>query len=252
MVIKESIYITPYNCDRMLHIYVPDDLAEGERCGVLYMFDGHNLFYDSDATYGKSWGMKKYLDKHKSRLIVVGLECNHEGWSRLDEFSPYTYYDTECNTDVTGKGIPLIEWMITELKDHIDSHYPTLPDREHTYVGGSSMGGLMSLYMALMHSEVYSKAVSVSPHLYPIYHQMRNDLGHPMVPGTSVYISWGGYEYPTHALFARVTDQNLQIIRALMKKPGVDVLPHVFKNDNHSEGAWEKEMHVWMNELELT
>ena len=55
----------------------------------------------------------------------------------------------------------------------------------------------------------------------------------------------------THELFARVTDQNLQVIRALLKKPGVDVLPHVFKNDSHSEHSWEKELPVWMKELEI-
>ena len=251
MVTKESILIESFGCERTLHIYVPDDLTVGERVPVLYMFDGHNLFYDSDATYGKSWGMKKYLDKHHTRLIVVGLECNHEGWSRLDEFSPYSY-DDPCGYHVNQKGRVLIQWMTTTLKAHIDRNYPTLPDRGHTYIGGSSMGGLMSLYMVLMNSDVYSKGISVSPHLYPAYKQLREDIDHPMHPDTTVYISWGGYEYETHALFARVTDQNLQLIRALLKKPGVDVLPHVFKNDNHSESAWEKEMHVWMNELNLT
>ena len=250
MVIKEPVTITPFQCERMLHIYVPDDIREAERFPVLYMFDGHNLFYDEDATYGKSWGMKKYLDKHHVRLIVVGLECNHEGWSRLDEFSPYSY-DDACGYRIHQKGRPLIKWMIGELKDYIDSKYPTLPGRETTYIGGSSMGGLMSLYMILMHSDVYSKGISVSPHLYPSYRQLKDDIEEPMHPDTTVYISWGGHEYETHDLFARVTDQNLQLIRVLLKKPGVDVLPHVFKNDNHSESAWEKEMHVWMEELGL-
>lgn len=248
MVIKETIFIKPLGCDRMLHIYVPDDKKPDERFPVLYMFDGHNLFFDSDATYGKSWGMKKYLDNHHTRLIVVGLECNHEGWSRLDEFSPYSY-DDPCGHRVRQKGRVLIEWMATDLKAAIDAKYPTLTDRAHTYIGGSSMGGLMSLYMILTRSDVYSKGISVSPHLYPVYRQFKDDIGHHMEPETSVYISWGGNEYETHQLFARVTDQNLQLIRALLKKPGVDVLPHVFKNDNHSESAWEKEMHVWMNEL---
>ncbi len=45
--------------NRLLHIYIPDDIKEGERFPVMYMFDGHNLFFDSDATYGKSWGIKK-------------------------------------------------------------------------------------------------------------------------------------------------------------------------------------------------
>lgn len=244
MIKKESVHITPYNCDRMLHIYLPDDIKEGEKLPVLYMFDGHNLFFDSEATYGKSWGMKKYLDEHHTRLIVVGLECNHEGYERLSEFTPYPFeYE---GVQIEEKGRRLIDWMVTELKEYIDSNYPTLPGRESTYIGGSSMGGTMALYMAVNHSNVYSKAISVSPHIYPMYKAFKAEIDQPMEPDTTIYISWGGYEYETHHLFARVTDQNLQLIRILLKKPGVDVLPHVFKNDNHSEAAWEKELHVWM------
>ena len=56
MVIKEMVHITPYHLDRMLHIYLPDDYEESEaRYPVMYMYDGHNLFYNEDATYGKSW-----------------------------------------------------------------------------------------------------------------------------------------------------------------------------------------------------
>ena len=55
MVIKEMVHITPYHLDRMLHIYLPDDYEESEaRYPVMYMYDGHNLFYNEDATYGKS------------------------------------------------------------------------------------------------------------------------------------------------------------------------------------------------------
>ena len=58
-------------------------------------------------------------------------------------------------------------------------------------------------------------------------------------------------EYKPH-IMAMATDQNLQILRALMKKPGVDVIPHCFKNDDHSERAWEKELPVWMKELNIS
>ena len=250
MIIKEEVYITPYQCHRTLHIYKPDDLKEDEKLPVLYMFDGHNLYYDSEATYGKSWGIKDYLDANHSRVLVVGLECNHEGNERLSEFTPYSFYEDEWG-HVHEKGRVLIDWMINELKPYIDAKYPTLTDREHTYIGGSSMGGIMSLYMIVMHSDVYSKAACISPHLYPMYKYFREDWNHPMEKNTTVYISWGGNEYDSHELFARVTDQNLQVIRALLKKPGVDVLPHVFKNDSHSEHSWEKELPVWMKELEI-
>ena len=213
------------------------------------MFDGHNLFFDEDATYGTCWGLKEYLDVNKIHLIVVGLECNHEGNERLSEFSPYDYLDYDYG-EVKGKGKELINWMISDLKEWVDRNYPTLSDREHTYIAGSSMGGLMSLYMILKHSDIYSKAISVSPHIYPLYKQLREELNTTMTPNTQVYISWGGQEYAPYIL-AMATDQNLQIIRALLKKEGVDVIPHVFKNDNHSEAAWKKEMPVWMKELEI-
>lgn len=250
MVIKENIWITPFETERTLHIYLPDDLGEQERLPVLYMFDGHNLFFDEDATYGVSWGLKDYLDAHHSRLLVVGLECNHEGIERLKEFTPYSFYEPEWGY-VQQRGRALFDWMVSELKDYIDSHYPTLPFRETTYIGGSSMGGTMALYGILVHSQYYSKAICVSPHIYPMFKSLRKDLNNYIYEGTEVYISWGGYEYDRHKTFALATDQNLQIMRSLLKKPGVDVLPHVFKNDDHSERAWRKELPVWMKELHI-
>ena len=75
--------------NRRLHIYLPDDYNESEeRYPVMYMFDGHNLFYNSDATYGKSWGMKEFLDRWGKKIIVVGLECAHTGNDRLREYCP--------------------------------------------------------------------------------------------------------------------------------------------------------------------
>ena len=76
---------------RRLYIYLPKDYEVSDRrYPVLYMFDGHNVFYNSHATYGKSWGMKEYLQKTKLPLIVVGIESNREG-KRLSEYSPWDF-----------------------------------------------------------------------------------------------------------------------------------------------------------------
>ena len=54
MIIKRQVWFSPANQERTLHLYLPDDYEfSAERYPVMYMFDGHNLFYDSDATYGK-------------------------------------------------------------------------------------------------------------------------------------------------------------------------------------------------------
>ncbi len=249
MIIKDNVYITPYDLDRTLHIYLPDDLREEERLPVLYMFDGHNLFFDEEATYGKSWGLKEYLEKHNIRVMVVGLECNHDGNERLAEFSPYDFYDEPWGS-VEGKGKELFEWMTTELKEYIDENYPTLPDRINTSIGGSSMGGLMALYAILAHSDVYSKAAAISPFILPVFRDLKKDLRKKVQPDTQVYISWGGKEYPGRYL-ARATDETLQIVRALNKKNGVRVYPYCFKNGTHSEASWEKQLDTWMKDLNI-
>ena len=59
---------------------------------MLYMFDGHNVFFDEDATYGKSWGMKEYLEYTDAPLIVAAVECNrHPDNGRLSEYSPFNF-----------------------------------------------------------------------------------------------------------------------------------------------------------------
>jgi predicted alpha/beta superfamily hydrolase len=64
---------------RKAYIYLPDSYQHenAKRYPVLYMFDGHNVFFDSHATYGKCWGMKEYMDKTGLQLIIVAVECNH-------------------------------------------------------------------------------------------------------------------------------------------------------------------------------
>ena len=76
MVIKEMVHITPYHLDRMLHIYLPDDYEESEaRYPVMYMYDGHNLFYNEDATYGKSWGLQEFMRQWDLDFPVYRLDA---------------------------------------------------------------------------------------------------------------------------------------------------------------------------------
>ena len=123
MLIQQETWITPLDETRTLHLYIPDGLAPGQKVPVLYMFDGHNLFVDENATYGKSWGLKDYLDQTGLPLVVVGLECNHEGNRRLWEFSPYDFADPVWG-EVQGQGELLLDWMSGELKEWVDENLP--------------------------------------------------------------------------------------------------------------------------------
>ena len=89
MVKKWDVTIPKLSGDktRRAYIWLPEDYEENKdkRYPVMYMFDGHNVFFDEDATYGKSWGMAKYMKENPRDLIIVGVECNHEGNRRLVE-----------------------------------------------------------------------------------------------------------------------------------------------------------------------
>ena len=80
MIIKQDCLYPVKGANRPLHIYLPDNYWQStESYPVMYVFDGHNLFRDEDATYGKSWGMETFLNQWPKDMIVVGMECGHVG-----------------------------------------------------------------------------------------------------------------------------------------------------------------------------
>lgn len=250
MIIKEQIPISIYgNEERTLHIYVPDFLEEGQRCGVIYMYDGHNLFNDEDSTYGVSWGIREYLEATGIAVIVVGLECNHEGNLRLCEFSPYSFKDKTWG-DIRATGKSLTRWIIKELKPYIDENYPTIPDREHTAIGGSSMGGLMAIYGGVRMSQYISRAICISPYHSHVMNRLIKDCQRELWPDTKFYISWGGNECASKRALATYTEANLRIARELEGK--AEVYLHLYPDQDHSEGSWSNETDIWMNEMGIT
>ena len=96
MIITWEITIPPLTGDapRRAYVCLPEGREEsGRSYPVLYMFDGHNVFFDDHATYGKSWGMADYMEKTRTPLIIVGIECNHSpDGGRLSEYSPLRWW----------------------------------------------------------------------------------------------------------------------------------------------------------------
>ena len=153
---------------RTIYTYIPDEAEEDPeaRYPVLYMFDGHNVFFDEDATYGKSWGMYKYLSENEVPMIVVGVDCNHRpNNGRLSEYSPFSFNDEHFG-QIHGRGRLFMEWLAGTLKPMVDERYPTIPDREATFIAGSSMGGLMTLYAVTAFNEVFSRGAALSPSVW--------------------------------------------------------------------------------------
>ena len=128
--------------DAPRYLYLPAcyDEQPDARFPVMYMFDGHNVFFDEDATYGQSWGMADYMDKTDTPLIIAAVECNPVGNNRLEEYCPFTCEDPSLGR-IRGRGRATMEWFIRDFKPMIDANLRTLPDRANTLIAGSSMGG---------------------------------------------------------------------------------------------------------------
>jgi len=196
MILKRDFIYPAKNANRPLHIWLPDGYNDClDRYPVMYFFDGHNLFLNEDATYGKSWGMKEFLEGWGKQMIVVGIECGHDGYERLSEYLPYpanrgSYFDKyQPMTEET------MRWIIEDIKPVIDREFRTIPFRECTAIGGSSMGGIMALYAAVHYNRWFSKAACVSTAMgfcmRPLMADMRRS---EMSPDTRIYLSWGTRE----------------------------------------------------------
>ena len=169
MVIRTDVTIPPLTGDKVRrgYVYLPDDYHAdpSRRYPVMYMFDGHNVFFDSDAAFGKSWGMASYMAWSRKQLIIVAVECNKKGNGRMREYCPFNFEDPKWGK-IRGRGKVYMDWLVKELKPYIDANYRTLSDREHTIIAGSSMGGLMSLYAAAAYNHVFQRAACLSPSLW--------------------------------------------------------------------------------------
>ena len=246
MLIKRDLLFTPAGKDRPLHIWLPDGYeTSAERYPVMYFFDGHNLFLNEDATYGKSWGLLEFLQGWEKQLIVVGIECGHEGNERLFEYCPYHYKGWFWG-DLNGTGAQTMDFMVRELKPLIDREYRTLPERETTAIGGSSMGGLMSLYAIVKYNSVYSKAACVSSAIAPGMASLRQDIRDAAIdPDTRVYLSWGTKEAggkrrdPAKDYETRTAKNNLELAGMLEEKGAVTSVV-CQRGGGHCEASWEK------------
>lgn len=165
MVYKWDLHIPKLSPElsRRAYLYLPAGYDEqpDRRFPVMYMFDGHNVFFDEDATYGKSWGMARYLDETQTPLIVAAVECNSIGNNRLEEYCPFTCEDPKLGV-IRGRGRATMNWFVHEFKPMIDANIRTLSDRSNTFICGSSMGGLMSLYAATAFNATFGKAACLS------------------------------------------------------------------------------------------
>ena len=247
MVKKWNITIPKLSGDtpRRVYLYLPLSYEKKKdmRYPVMYMFDGHNVFFDSDATYGKSWGMHKYMDQTQKDLIIVAVECNHEGNKRLEEYSPVTFENATLGK-IKGRGRSYMNWLVHELKPFIDENYRTLPDRNNTILAGSSMGGLMALYGCCVFNHVFQRAACLSPSIWVSPGKVIELIARARIKNdTCIYMDYGSKEMFNHA----ANPEALISASHMLLTKRVNLAVRVVPGGNHSEASWEKQIPIFMD-----
>jgi predicted alpha/beta superfamily hydrolase len=147
---------------RYVDVYLPDSYGdERRRYPAVYMQDGQNLSDPAIAFAGNTWHLDEGLPWLAARgiePIVIGI---HNTPARIAEYSPFA--DARHGG---GDGDRYARFLIDTLKPRIDDAYRTRRDRDATVVGGSSMGGLIALYLFFRRPSPFGRAVVISPSIW--------------------------------------------------------------------------------------
>lgn len=222
---------------RDLIVYLPPgyDDQPGRHFPVLYLHDGQNLFDPSTSFIpGMDWNVGQTADQNINAgavepLIIVGIY--NTGKARIREYTP-----TRVPRLGGGRADRYAKFLILELKPFIEGEYRTLSGFEKTGIGGSSLGGLVSLYLGLRLPNVFGKLAALSPSVWWNQHVMHRFAAAADVhPRPSIWLDIGTREGP------RIVQDVEQFRDVLLKKGWQldrDLHYQRIEGGEHNEAAW--------------
>jgi len=263
----QSKFVTARNVD----VWLPDGYSAQKKYCVLYMHDGQMLF-DSTVTWNKTaWDVDdvaaKLLKEGKlQNFIVVGVW--NGGSTRHPDYFPQKPYEslTQTQKDTITAQLqkagrtneifkPIsdnyLKFLVTELKPFIDKTYSTYTDSKHTFIAGSSMGGLISMYAICEYPKVFGGAACLSTHWPGIFSMDNNPVPDAFVTYLKNYLP----DPKTHKLYFDYGDQTLDALYPPLQKKVDEVMKakgftdknwmtKYFPGENHSEKSWNKRLDI--------
>jgi enterochelin esterase-like enzyme len=262
-----SKYVDPRNVD----VWLPDNYDKKTKCAVLYMQDGQMLFDSSTTWNHQEWGIDETLtglikEKKIRDCIVVGIwnisKIRHAEYFPQKAFNNLSEEEKKMilgtlkanNTPIFEKE-PLsdlyLQFLVKELKPFIDSAFSTLKDRKNTFIAGSSMGGLISLYAICEYPEIFGGAACLSTHWTGIYRSADNPLpgsltiylkSHLPSPGKhKIYFDYGSETLDS--LYKPFQEKVDDIMRA-GGYTSKNWMTKEFPGEDHSENAWRRRFSI--------
>jgi predicted alpha/beta superfamily hydrolase len=225
------LQIPKLNRERQVRIYLPPGYATShKRYPVLYMHDAQNIFDDATSYVGE-WHVDETLDQlakeGKLEVIVVGID--HGNDKRLNELNPWANARFGA-----GEGREYMDFIVKVVKPLVDKTYRTLPDRAHTAIMGSSMGGLISHYAITEYPQVFSKAGVFSPAYWTAPASYGYIAAKPLPKDARVFMLMGGEEGDSMV-------PDVKVMADVMRKTGLPADHFTLKivpGEHHNEKFW--------------
>ena len=253
--IRENLIVEFYDGkERQIRVVLPKDYkTSGKKYPVLYMLDGQNLFDLEDSLSGSTWevreALEQLLEENKlDPMIIVGID--HAEEMRLTEYSPWDL-DID-NNHVEGEGTIFSDFLINKLIPELETIYPLRSDQAGRTLAGSSMGALITVYIALKYPDHFSNYGIFSlcswvnkPAFNDQFEQARS------LSPAKYFIQVGGregYNSTTQIEDSAASAAYLKDTKELVDQlyslgvPPKDITLQIGRDDWHSEVAWRKYM----------
>jgi len=254
---RHALFESRHISARHVDVWCPPGYSDGkERMPVIYMHDGQNLFEPISSIGGKSWGMDAAIVKLMQTgitrgVIVVGIWNSDIRWR---EYMPQKPYESDALNHqreafinrAGGDAISdaYLNFLVDEVKPFIDSNYRTLPDQRNTFVMGSSMGGLISLYAISQYPTVFFGAGCLSTNWPAGGHELVNELAGnlPEASNHKLYFDYGtlGLDASYEPFQKRMDDH----LGAAGYKENVNWQTRKFEGADHNEAAWRARVEI--------
>jgi len=240
-ILDTAFSIPQLKTTRRVWIYLPQGYKTSQKnYPVLYMQDGQNVF-DEKTSFSGEWGVDETLDSissYRKEMIVVAVD--HGGTKRINEYCPY-----DMKKYGKGEGDQYVDFLVNTLKPFIDKNYRTLKNKQNTFIAGSSMGGLISIYAVLKYPKVFGGAGIFSPAFWvapEIFDDIKAKGSHV---NSKIYFYCGGQEGET------MQSDMVKAFEELREVSRSPMITCVRPDGKHTESAWKQEFplfYLWLME----
>ncbi len=262
-----SDYITARNID----VWLPDGYSGSTNYAVLYMHDGQMLYDPEQSWNRQAWDIDdvatKLLSENKVKdFIVVGIwnggETRHHDYFPQQPFEQMTRAEKDSvaaqlqragmgSEEFQPRSDKYLQFIVEELKPLIDKSYSVKSDPKNTFIAGSSMGGLISLYAICEYPEIFGGTACMSTHWIGTLTGENNPVPESFIK----YLNKNLPDPENHKIYFDSGDQTLDAlypeiqmrVDSLMRSKGYsdgNWVTEYFPGDDHSEKSWNRRLHL--------